>query len=470
MSARELRARIGRRELSPVELMEATLRRADAVQDALNCFITICHDEALDAARQAEAQMVNGEPLGLLHGLPVSVKDIVDTKGMRTTYGSLLHADNVPAADAEAVARLRRAGAIVVGKTTTSEFGSKCLTDAPLFGKTANAWNRARTSGGSSGGAAASVAAGVTALAIATDGGGSTRIPAACNGVVGFKQSMGIVPHSQVADAFSNYTYVTPMTRDVADTALMMQALAGPHSSDPWSLGMPAPPFEHASHGLDEALRGKTVAYCPAPPGRPLAADVRDAFEHALATFETLGAILEPFKGDGFDVEDIWRVVNHTSWNGRFRAIAEQHGTRMSPSLLQQLALARNVDGVEFQQAMYRRTELFRHVQGYFERSDFLFTPTLMRTALDIDQDLFGSLDIDGNVYDEVRPNWFPWTMPYNLTGHPAISLPCGAASDGLPIGMQLVGRFKDDLSLLRAAASFEAAHRPLRPLAPTAQ
>src|SRR5215207_1407837 len=215
LSATQLRRAIGRREVSPVEVTRAVLERAERLQPVLNCFITLCCDEAMEEARAAERALMRGEPLGLLHGVPYTCKDIVNTGGVRTTYGSKLFADNVPERDAEAVARLRRQGAILVGKTTTSEFGAKCLTDAPLFGRTRNAWSAQHTSGGSSGGAAVAVAAGIAPIGIATDGGGSTRIPAACNGVVGLKQNIGTVPHSQVEDAFGNLTYVTPMTRDV---------------------------------------------------------------------------------------------------------------------------------------------------------------------------------------------------------------------------------------------------------------
>jgi aspartyl-tRNA(Asn)/glutamyl-tRNA(Gln) amidotransferase subunit A len=464
MPATTMRRLVAQRELSPVEIVEAVLRRADALQPQLNCFITLCHEQALQQAREAEQALMRGDASGLLHGLPFTVKDIVDTANVRTTYGSLLHRDHVPTKDAVAVARMREAGAILIGKTTSSEFGAKCLTDAPLFGSTRNAWNASRTSGGSSGGAAASMAAGIAPLAIATDGGGSTRIPAACNGVVGLKQSLGVVPHSQVQDAFGNYTYVTPTTRNVADTALMLQAMTGAHGSDPWSLGVPAQRyFDDLQAGGD--LRGKRILFCAAPAGRPIAADVASAFEAALATLQSMGAELVPMSGGGFDVEPVWRVINHTSWRSRFAPMAAAHGDRMSPSLLQQLALAEHVDGVEFQQAMFARTALFRDIQARLETHDFIFTPTLSRTALPIDQDLFGSIEIDGTSYAEVRANWFPWTMPFNLTGHPAISLPCGADRDGLPIGMQLVGRFREDAQLLQAAASFEAAHRPANPL-----
>src|SRR5579872_416883 len=273
LSAVELRVRIARKELSPVELTRAVLARAERLQGELNCFITLCGDEAMRQARAAEQRTMEDRPRGLLHGIPVTVKDIVNTKDVRTTFGAVPFRNNVPDQDAVAVARLRAQGAILIGKTTTPEFGSKCLTDSPLFGRTRNAWDAQRSSGGSSGGAAVAVASGIAPLAIATDGGGSTRIPAACNGVVGLKQSIGVIPHSQVQDAFGNQTYVTPMTRTVMDTALMLQAMAGPHPSDPWSIDVPAPDFIAAAAPVGD-LRGRRILFCLAPPGRPVAADV----------------------------------------------------------------------------------------------------------------------------------------------------------------------------------------------------
>src|SRR5258706_8412959 len=226
-TAARLREAIARREISPVEVTRAVLERATRLQPKLNCFITLCPEEAMRDAKAAESALMRGEPLGLLHGIPYACKDLVNTRGVRTTLGSKLYAANVPDHDAVAVQRLRAQGAILIGKTTTSEFGAKCLTDAPLFGRTPNAWNPLHTSGGSSGGAAVAVATGLAPIGIATDGGGSTRIPAACNGVVGLKQSIGLVPHSQAEDGFGNLTYVTPISRTGADTALMLQAMAG---------------------------------------------------------------------------------------------------------------------------------------------------------------------------------------------------------------------------------------------------
>jgi aspartyl-tRNA(Asn)/glutamyl-tRNA(Gln) amidotransferase subunit A len=455
LSAVDLRARIIRKEVSPVEITGAVLARAERLQPELNCFITLCGDEAMAQAQVAERQVMAGEPLGRLHGIPLTVKDIVNTRGVRTTFGAIPFRHNVPEQDAVAVARLRAEGAILIGKTTTPEFGSKCLTDSPLFGRTRNAWNAGRTSGGSSGGAAVAVASGIAPLAVATDGGGSTRIPAACNGVVGLKQSNGVIPHSQVQDAFGNQTYVTPTTRTVADTALMLQVMAGEDASDPWSIGLAPQDFVEGAAPRGD-LRGRKLLFCLSPPGKPVASDVADAFRSSLSRLATLGADVEEFSGEGFDIEPIWRAINHTVWRTRFEKLAADHERDLSETFLRQLALAANVSGVDYQRAMFERTALFRRVQELLERADWLAMPTLTRTALPIDQDLFGPITIDGRSFDDLRPHWFPWTMLFNMTGHPAISLPCAFDRNGLPIGIQLVGRFRADAQLLRVAALFE--------------
>ena len=457
LPATELRARIVRKDVSPVEITRAVLARAERMQPELNCFITLCGDEAMAEARNAEREVMAGGPLGLLHGIPYTVKDIVNTRGVRTTFGAVPYKDNVPDHDAVAVARMRAAGAILMGKTTTPEFGTKCLTDSPLFGRTRNAWSGARSSGGSSGGAAVAVASGIAPLAIATDGGGSTRIPAACNGVVGLKQSNGVIPHSQAQDAFGNQTYVTPMTRTVADTALMMQAMSGEDASDPWSIGLPQCEFCRGI-GVQTAIcagaRLHSASRRPAGRLRPMSS------RHSrsqLARLEALGAEVEEMSGDGFEVEPIWRAINHTAWRARFEKLAADHGDVLSETFMKQLALATKVSGVDYQRAMFDRTALFRRVQTLLQRVDILAMPTITRTALPIDQDLFGTIEIDGRVFSDVRPNWFPWTMPFNMTGHPAVSLPCGFDADGLPIGLQLVGQFRGDVELLRVSALFEA-------------
>ena len=457
LSAATLRDKIADREVSPVELTRAVLERVDRLQPVLNCFITVIADHAMLAAQQAEDAVMKGETLGLLHGIPFAAKDLVNTAGVRTTFGSLLHEKNVPTEDAVAAARVKAAGAILFGKTTTPEFGHKAMTDAPLFGRTRNAWSAERSSAGSSGGAAVAVAAGLGPIGIATDGGGSTRIPAAANGVVGLKQSNGVIPHSQVADAFGNYTYVTPMTRTVMDTALMLQAMAGPHDSDPWSIGMV--PQAYVAAALPEGdLKGKRILYSVTLGNTAVSKDVRAAFERALGKLRELGAELIELTDDLPDMEPVWRVINHTTWRARFDDMVRREGNRMTPSLVRQVAQAAEWTGADYQRAMFQRADLFRMVQRWFQTADYLVTPTLSRTALPIDQDLFEPIHIDGVEVGELRRNWFPYTMPFNITGHPAITLCCGyGASDGMPIGLQILGRFRDEASILHAAALYEA-------------
>ncbi|MBI3196313.1 MAG: amidase [Rhodospirillales bacterium] len=455
LPASVLRERIAAKEVSPVELTEAVLARAEKLQPVLNCFITLVPEHALKMANAAENAVMQGGKLGLLHGIPFAAKDLVNTAGVRTTFGSLLHEDNVPKEDAVAAARMKSAGAILFGKTTTPEFGHKALTDAPLFGRTRNAWSAEYTSGGSSGGAAVAVAAGIGPIGIATDGGGSTRIPAAANGMVGLKQSNGVIPHSQVADAFGNYTYVTPMTRTVMDTALMLQAMAGPHPSDPWSIGL-APQDYVAAARPEGTLEGKRFLFSATFGRTRVARDVRAAFERSLGKFRELGAELVELDEDLPDMEPIWKVINHTTWKARFDDLIRRDDNRMSPSLVRQVAMAAEWSGADYQRAQFQRTDLFRRVQRWFETADYLVTPTLSRTALPIDQDLFEPIRIDGIEAGELRRNWFPYTMPFNITGHPALTLCCGYDTEGLPIGLQIVGRFRDDASVLRAAALYE--------------
>ncbi|HEX9326375.1 MAG TPA: amidase family protein [Reyranella sp.] len=459
LPASVLREQIAAKKVSPVELTDAVLARAEKLQPLLNCFITIAADQARAAAKQAEDAIMQGKPLGLLHGIPFAAKDLVNTAGVRTTFGSLHHDDNVPKEDAVCAARMKQAGAILFGKTTTPEFGHKALTDAPLFGRTRNAWSAERTSGGSSGGAAVAVAAGIGPIGIATDGGGSTRIPAAANGMVGLKQSNGVIPHSQVADAFGNYTYVTPMTRTVMDTALMLQAMAGPHPSDPWSIGVPPQDYIAAARP-DGDLSGKRILFSVTLGNTLVAKDVRASFEQALGKLKDLGAELVELQDDLPNMEPIWKVLNHTTWRARFDHLLRRQDNRLSPSLIRQVAMAAEWTGADYQHAMFQRTDLFRRIQGWFETADYLVTPTLSRTALPIDQDLFEPIRIDGVEAGELRRNWFPYTMPFNITGHPALTVCCGYDGEGLPIGLQVVGRFRDEASVLRAAALYEASER----------
>lgn len=456
-SAANLADLIAKKGISPVELVDAAVDRIVESQPTLNAFITICAEEAHAAAWEAEAAVMLGDPLGPLHGVPFAVKDLVNTAGVRTTFGSVALADNVPAADSIAVARLKAAGAILVGKTTTPEFGHKCFTDAPLFGRTANPWDPARTCGGSSGGAAAAAAAGLVPIGIATDGGGSSRIPAACCGVVGFKQTLGLVPHDLTPDGFGNQSHITPMTRTVLDTALMLQAMAGPDPCDPHSLGLAVPDFVAAAQPEGD-LAGLRIAWRPLLGNDRVSREVRAACEAALAACEELGAIIIPVEDEFRATEPIWLVLTQSFWNARFRRYVGQYGNRMSETLIRQMNTGAAHSAVALQEAMFERTRVFREIAAWFAEYDLVATPTLSRTALAIDHDFFAPIEIDGEIADTVRKSWYPYTLPFNLSGNPAVTLPCGFAGDGLPIGLQLVAPHFGDARLLRAAALYELA------------
>ncbi len=452
-----LRDRIAAKQVSPVEVMSATLERAEALQAACNAFVTIDAERAMADARAAEAKVMAGEPLGPLGGLPVSVKDLCNTAGLRTTFGSLYYKDNVPAADCVAVARLKAAGAIVYA--TTPEFGHKPLTEAPLFGRTVNPWDRSRTTGGSSGGGGAATAAGAGTLAVGTDGGGSTRIPAAACGVVGVKQTLGVVPHDQTPDVFGLLAYVGPLARTVRDAGLMLAAMAGPDDSDPHSLGRSLDGIAEAAAAPAD-LRGLMGGYRLKMGNEHVDPETRAAFEASLKTLEALGAELierdDPFE----NTLPVWGPLTFSIWACRFAHVAQALGDRMTPTLRHWMGEGRSYGAIEVQQAMEARTRLYRQVQGWFREIDVLATPTLAAPALPADQDPFKPVVIDGAAAGGLRDAWYPYTHPFNLTGHPAVTLPNGFTSAGLPAGgLQLVGPWLSDARLLAISAAFEAAH-----------
>jgi aspartyl-tRNA(Asn)/glutamyl-tRNA(Gln) amidotransferase subunit A len=456
LSAVELGKLIKRKAISPVEVTRATLDQAERLRQPLNCFITLCEDEAMAAARAAERDIMAGHYRGPLHGIPYAAKDLVDTAGIRTTYGTLVYKDHVPEQDAVAVSRLKQAGAILFGKTTTPEFGSQSITRSPLFGDTRNAWSAQHSSGGSSGGAAVAVACGIGAIGIATDGGGSTRIPASVNGVVGLKQSLGVIPHSQALDAYGNQTYVTPMSRTVMDTVVMLDAMAGEHGCDPWSMTRGSASFLDSDTAA--SFQGRRIKYCLAPRGKLVEPSVEHAFFAALKIMADAGASIEAFEaGDEFDVEPIWRTINHTVWRTRFGKLVRERPADFSATFIRQIESAGEFTAADYQEAMFSRTRLFRHVERLLGDAEILVTPTLLRPALPLDQDLFSPFEIAGRRIEGIRSNWFPWTMPFNMTGNPAISLPNGFDAAGLPIGIQFIGSLGKDHELLELALAFEA-------------
>jgi aspartyl-tRNA(Asn)/glutamyl-tRNA(Gln) amidotransferase subunit A len=460
--ATELGALMRRRELSPMELVTSMLRAVEETEPFLTAFVTVCADEALAAAREAEAALVrgaheDGRPLGPLHGLPVLVKDLIRTAGVRTTFGSRTHDSNVPRDDALPVARLKRAGAIVLGKTTTPEFGFKTLTDAPISGITRNPWDPARTPGGSSGGTAAAIAAGIGPLGLGTDGGGSIRIPSAACGIVGLKPTLGRVAYPEADDGFLNMSHYGPMTRSVADARLMLAALAGPDPADPLSHMLAAGEQLVAEEPPPERLDGLRLGWLPRVGEHPLDAEVERSVASLVGAFEALGAVVTPLELDLVGEEATFVTILRSALWARSQHLLEAHRDAISDDFARSIALGAEIGARDLHSALQRRTELFRRVQRLFERVEVLVMPTLTTVAVPVSQGHFEPVTIAGVTHPSLRTGWHPYAFFANLTGHPAISVPSGWSTEGLPIGAQLVGRLGAEGVLLRLAARWEA-------------
>jgi aspartyl-tRNA(Asn)/glutamyl-tRNA(Gln) amidotransferase subunit A len=452
---REIRAK----RISPVEVVETVLRRIEALQPTVNAFITVTADEAREQARRAEAAVTRGFEMGPLHGVPFSVKDLLFTKGTRTTMGSHIFADQVPTEDAVAVRRMRVAGAILIGKTTTPEFGHKPLTDSPLFGVTRNPWNLERTPGGSSGGAAAAVATGQGPLALGTDGGGSVRIPASCCGIVGLKPTLGRVPHTQQADLFSSTSYIGPMARTVADTAACFDAIVGFDAGDPYAR------VEPEVDQRDVKVRDLKIGWMPRVGNQRVDSETLAASEAAVRHLEGQGARVATFEDDFAAFERLFLIFLQAGLAARVGPHMEKFGDRVATSLRETVERGAQWTGADYANALAQRTTIFRRVDALFSRFDFLISPTISRPALDADRDAYAPITIEGEEAGSIRRAWYPYLWPFNLSGHPAISLPCGWSSDGLPIGLQIVGPWHSDRRVLALAAHLERERPCARPM-----
>lgn len=456
LSAIDIAERIRQGEISCVDVMRDVLRRAEQSQAVLNAFATIDNNKAMLAARKADEALAQGDNIGPLHGVPVSVKDIINTAGLRTAWGSRLMVDNVPETDALAVQRLKAAGAIVFAKTTTSEFAHKLLTDSPLHGLTRNPWNLARTPGGSSGGSAAAVAAGIGPLSLATDAGASTRLPAACTGIVGLKPTLGVIPHNQVPDAFNNFIHLGVMARSVSDAALMLDVLAGAHAADPYSLAAPAP---NAARALASGrLERQRIAWRPLVGNTLLDNEVRKNCEDSLAIFRELGWTVDTVEEPVENAEPAWRVLQQSHWAARFFDRINQVAPKLDPSFVEGIRAGGVYTAQQLLRATYKRTEYFRAVQSWFAKYDLVLTPTMSRPALEVTHRALDPIEISGRDAGDMRQSWAPYLNLFDLTGHPAVSVPAGWTEDGLPVGIQIVGRWHSDPLVLRAAAVLEAA------------
>ena len=450
LPAADLAAAIARRKISPVDAVKAVLDAIDE-KKTLNAWVTVDADAALKAARAAErTAMRRGARLGPLHGVPFGVKDLVITKGVRTTFGTPLYRDNVPTEDAPSVARMKVAGGIMIGKTNTPTFGWVGVTDNLIFGLTRNQWNPERTPGGSSGGAGAALAAGMAPLHIGTDGGGSIRKPSAFTGTFGLKASYGRVPVYPASAAWS-VSHVGPMTRTVKDAALMLNVIAGPDERDPYSL--PAERVDYVK-ALKGSLKGLRVAYSEtlglAPAVDP---EVRNATAKAARVFRELGCRVEATNPSWASPWEPWRVI----FLGGIAARLAPHLDRKKEIDAGLLAIVEESlawPPAKYVQAWVDRLAWCAKAMAFFERYDLLLTPTVASPPFP--HGILYPGEIDGVKVGREASSIF--TYPFNLTGQPAASVPCGFTKDGLPIGLQIVGRRFDDVTVLRASAAFETA------------
>jgi aspartyl-tRNA(Asn)/glutamyl-tRNA(Gln) amidotransferase subunit A len=452
-SATELRKLIDEKQVSIVELVESFYRRIGDLNPQLNAYLALCPDQALAEARAAQDAVQRGDPVGPLHGIPISIKDLEMTKGIPTTAGSGVFKDRTPDMDSVVVERVRQAGAIILGKTNTPEFGLSGTTENKLGEACRNPWDTDYTSGGSSGGAGAALAAGLCTLATGSDGGGSIRIPASFNGVFGIKPSQGRVPRygGYGRPSANHFSQSGPLSRTVADTALLLQVLAGPDSRDPTSMRQTPPDF---SSGLTAGVRGMRIGWSADFGYAAVDSEVAKITEQASVVFQELGARVEDAR---LDIEDpfpeFWDVFATASYTS-YGHMLDQHRDDFTDYGLHALEHGASVSGADLSRALLRVDVLKRQFETLFDTYDLLVTPTMAVPAFPIEQ---RPTKIGGKP---VEPFWgfLPFTYPINMTGQTASSVPCGFSNNGMPIGLHIVGPHGAEAKVLQASAAFEQA------------
>ncbi len=441
-----------------MEVVEATLERIYRYNEGLGAFITVCSDLAMEQAREAELAVVRGEELGPLHGIPVPIKDLESVKGIRFTHGSV-PGEEVGTTDALCVERVRAAGGIIIGKTNTPEYGYAGTTENLVYGSCRNPWNTERTAGGSSGGSAAVVAAGLTAMAQGSDGGGSVRIPSSFAGIYGVKATQGRIPRRHLdAQSWSpiNNSSVGPMTRTVRDAAILMRCLAGPAPDAEYgTLGETPPDYEAA---IGRGVQGLKIALSVDLGGAAVDRLVAESVQSAARFFEEQGAAVEEvdFKAD--DPEERFRTfLDFFCARGyvSYGALMDEEESRdqLTDYFRDCLEHGRSLSASDFIRALNKIGRYRAYVSAFFDRYDLLLTPTTAVSAFPIGEP---PVEIGGCPCPHPSWDFFPFTHLFNLTGNPAASVPCGFSEDGLPIGLQIVGRLRDEETIIAASAAFE--------------
>ncbi len=452
-TATELAQLIRDGSLSAWEVMHAHLAQIERVNPRVNAIVTLVAEQALAQAREADARRAHGDPLGPLHGLPVAHKDLVNTRGIRTTFGSLVYKDFVPDHDQLLVTRLREAGAITVGKTNTPEFGAGSQTFNAVFGATCNPYDLTKTCGGSSGGAAVALACGMVPLADGSDLGGSLRNPANFCNVVGFRPSTGRVPSVPANLGWFPLSVLGPMARSAQDVALMLSAIAGPDPRSPISLETPGSTF---AMSLDRDFSGARIAWAPDFAGTiPVDRRVVAAIAPHRATFESLGCVLDEALPDFRDAAEIFLTMRAYMYANAFGPLLDKHRALLKDTVIWNIEEGRKLSALDVGAAEIKRTALIQRMHEFFARYEYLILPVSQVPPFEVDTPYVK--EIDGQPMQNYI-DWMRSCFYVTVTGHPAASVPCGFTPEGLPVGLQIVGRFRDDLGVLQLAHAFEQA------------
>jgi len=451
MSACDMTDAIKRQELTSLAITETIIERIEKINPIINAYCTPTFDLALEMAKKADKAVKKDEKLGLLNGIPTSIKDLIYTKGIRTTFGSKIYENYVPKEDAISLKRLKDAGCVILGKTNAPEFGFKGATDNFIFGTTKNPWNLERTPGGSSGGAAAAVTSGISPLALGSDGGGSIRIPACFNGVYGIKPSFGRVPIYPTF-GISGETIVQegPIVRYVKDAALMLDVIKGPHESDRYSL-----PNQNINYleGINEKPNKLKIGYSlNLGYAKVIDTEVEKNVVDSVQKFENFGWNVEEVKLKMRKPEMSFNTIFAVMYAYDLKPKLKKWKEKIDPDLKKIVEAGLTCSGIDIMRAMHHRKMIYEIFYQYFKNYDILITPTTAVPAFKLG--IMFPPKINGK---NVSPTgWMPFTYPFNLTGHPAASIPCGWSKDGLPIGMHIVGRRFDELTILQISKAFE--------------
>jgi amidase len=453
MTASELVERLRTKQLSAREVMVAHLAQIERVNPKVNAIITLLPAEQLMAqAVAADETIARGEAVGLLHGLPIAHKDLANTKGIRTTQGSPIFKDFVPDQDDLIIERLKQGGSITIGKTNVPEFGAGSQTFNPIFGATLNPYDTSKTCGGSSGGAAVALACGMIPLADGSDMGGSLRNPANFCNVVGFRTAPGRVPAWPKLTAWSPWSVPGPMARTVADVALMLSVIAGPDVRAPIAIAEPGSIFRRP---LERDFKGTRIAWSRDLGSFPVDRRVTAVIDSQRSTFASLGCIVEEGEPDFRDADEIFKVWRAWSFAASYSELLKTHRDQIKETVIWNVEEGLKLTGPQLAQAEIKRTQLYHRVREFLERYEFLILPVSQVPPFDVATEYI--TEIDG-VPMATYIDWMQSCYFITVTGLPAISVPCGFTAEGLPVGVQIVGRHQDEFGVLQLAHAFEQA------------